>query len=496
MLKPTEDSVLQCRPGMADRSWSIQELLETYNPLPDEPLATRNAAILQVMPSAEYRYSDLSTAARLGYDFWKQLVPSRIPEQTWNYTVKIAKTYSWSLTLNQEGLFYRDISGLYGHAGLVHEQLLSDFWFYGPLLPIPDLDTRKWLVAHLRNAFRQAGSPASYAHFDLSEYPPEPEIPMQWVEGDQDRSDFVNLRGFGIEIGHTNWHDGLVYLIYISFERFANQPGAGGTSLTPEIRAEIERYLLEEKCRRERKSSRADEGAHSPPPSHDEPVDRELQAPSASAGSLRQRQAESKRLFMDNGGQTHYIYLDGFGEIYQATAAEEAAWRKELIEQYRQRIKLEDSGTILTHIARNLQLNGATDVEQLLLDAAASATPKAKQAIAQALTEACNSEKGVDILISLLEYEQEEPYWRNYVFNAFFHLRNNRAAHRFLLFCLHGNNEAHFNKAVDVFRFWGIQGDKALADPSLLKGLNWEDATAADPDFTKSLEKLTNILNH
>ena len=40
----------------------------------------------------------------------------------------------------------------------------------------------------------------------------------------------------------------------------------------------------------------------------------------------------SKELYMMNGGQKLYIYKDGFGDVYEATAAEEAEWAQEVVE--------------------------------------------------------------------------------------------------------------------------------------------------------------------
>lgn len=98
--------------------------------------------------------------------------------------------------------------------------MFSDFWFYGPLLPIPDLFLRKLLVATIRNAFIQAGSPASYKHFELFEYPEVNDSNHYWQNGDYEASDFVCVRYYGIEIGATNWRDGLAYQWFLSFEYF------------------------------------------------------------------------------------------------------------------------------------------------------------------------------------------------------------------------------------------------------------------------------------
>jgi hypothetical protein len=242
MLGFTENQVIQ-RLDNFEKTWTIPDLLESYAPLAGEPLAERNAAIRQLLPLAKELYSELSDAARLRYDFWKQLKPERIPVEHWKYTTKISDTYHWELTLTPEGVYYKDVSGVYWNPpGRVSEQILSDFWFYGPLLPIPDLKPRQWLTAHIRNAFLQAGSPAFYAHFKLFEYP-SLKNPVIWEEGDHKAQDFVCLRQYGIEIGRTTWYDGLVWLNFLSFERFLADPSAYQTYLTPKTREEISRHL-------------------------------------------------------------------------------------------------------------------------------------------------------------------------------------------------------------------------------------------------------------
>lgn len=372
-----------------EKNWSIPTLFETYNPLPGEALSTRNDAMLRSLDVATDLYSELSETARLRYDFWKQLRPNRIEQEEFKYSIKITDTYQWSLTINSEGLFYKDISGQFSpRPGTIYEQLFSDFWFYGPIMPLPDLHTRKWIIAKIRNAFIQAGSPASYQHFQFFEYPKFPVSPLQWTDGDDKVSDFVTVRDFGIEWGRTNWHDGLVYLNFLSFEHFLYVPLPEYVPITPELRSEINVLISAQIAAEKRAIAR---------PNEEEPTagltySGEHYSEKSTLTKVSDN-AESKQLFMDNGGQIHYIHLDGNGDRYSATPVEEAEWRKELLERYAQRIQVEDDGAVLTHIARNMQLNGAPNVEDLLLAAAENATPKAKQGLAQALEEVFNNDK-------------------------------------------------------------------------------------------------------
>lgn len=461
----TESAIVQTR-GSQTQTWPFPALFETHDPLPDEPLALRNTAMLQVVEMVTEQYADLSEVALLRYDFWKQLQPSRITEQRFEYTTKVTNSYQWELTINESGLFYKDISGEYNpQPGTVTEQLFSDFWFYGPKMPIPDLPIRKQLIATIRNAFLQAGSPASYKHFDLFEYPVQVGSHLNWSEGNYNRSDFVTVCAHGIEIGYSTWRDLMPYTWFMSFEHFLNVPSREGTAITPEIRAAIEAHLAQKPAQRKVEE-------------HTTPADN----------------AESKRLFMANGGNILYIHKDGFGDVYRATQVEEAAWRAELIENYSNRLKVEDNETVLAGLAQTLQYNKVENVGDLLFEAAKTAAPKAKQALAKILAEKFDPEKGAEALISLLEWEAETDYWRNYVFNSFFRMRDNRTVQNFIIQNLQGDNEIWFKKSVDVLCMWGIYGDKDLTDREMLLSLKWDDATANTPYFREILERVIKII--
>lgn len=489
MLQFNENSILQTGDGF-EKNWSIPELFECYDPLPGEPLADRNNAFQQIRYAAEEMYSELSPAARLHYEFWKQVRPQHIPEVRFEYTTKVTDTYKWELLLNPEGLYFKDISGEYGPAGTVYPQLLSDYWFFGPLMPLPELDDRKWVIAHIRNTFIQMGGPAYHGHFKLFEYP-APQISTQvWEDGDHNASDFVTLRDYGVEYGRQNWHDGLVYLNFLSFEQFQTRPDDLPQILTPDIRQGIHQYLL-------------GEASTAPLPGHEiarystkmtytHPVEVKKE-PEPLPFKVSAGDEVSKQLFMDNGGRTHYIHMDGNGDLYKATHLEEEAWRKELIEQRTQRLKVETNETVLCGIAETLLYNKATNVKEMLLERAATANDRDKQTIAIVLGRLFDDEDSVKFLVTLLELEPAD-YWRTFVFNSLFHLFKNQAAKQFIIACLKGDNEVYFKKAVDVVQMWGYSGDNKLLDKELLRGLNWEDACAADPNFNQSLEKAIKII--
>ncbi|MFN0175956.1 MAG: hypothetical protein ACKVU0_14995 [Saprospiraceae bacterium] len=386
MVYFTENNLIQESPT-GTKIWSIPELLETPNPLPDLPLFDRNAALRKAAEMANKNVDALSKTALLQLDFWKYFQPAKILECTYIYPSATNSTHRWELTINKLGLFYTDISGEYYYPpGHVFEQLFSDFWFYGPLQPIPELSMREKIVGLIRDAFLSPDGRAAGAHFELFEYPELDDSSLFWEEGDHNRKDFVAVRSNGIELGYSTWRDPQPMVWFISFERFLHEPPHPNTRFTAEIRAKIEHFL-------DRKS--------------------------------------------------------GFNRSSKEEAPEPPQ----------------------------------------------PPTPREKMDLAETMLKAdSNSEKGAEVLISLLEYDAEESYWRNYVFSYCFKLRGNKKVGNFILKCLQGDIEIHFKKAVDVLQMWGFYGDKSLQDRALLLQLNWEDATANDPEFRGALEKIVRIV--
>ncbi|MEQ1745736.1 MAG: hypothetical protein ABMA02_09940 [Saprospiraceae bacterium] len=426
MLQFTENGILQIGNG-PDKNWSVGDLLEAFEPLREEPFANRREAMLRVAEMAEGLRPELSETARLRLNFWKKLRSWKISQSTCHFETKVSLTYHWEVTINGLGIFYKDISGEYAfQPGAVSEQLLSDFWFYGPLRPVPDLPIRQALVETIKNAFDDPGDLLLNSHFELFGYP-KIELPLHWEKGDWKASDGIYVRNHGIDLSSSNWRDGPTYLGCVSFEHFLNAPPNPFSVFTPEIRADIERFLS-------RKSIFSKEGIKEP--------EQEAEPMSAPEREIRST----------------------------------------------------DDGVELVKIAQKMLAEGVPDAENLFYEVAKTAEVKAKQGLAHALAEAFNSEKAVEIYRSLLELEVHDSYWRDHVFNRFLKMRNNPAVPPFVLDCLRGDNEMHFKKALDVLRYWGAVGDTALADRNLYENLNWNDATANDPDFRAALETVGKIL--
>ncbi|MBN8676626.1 MAG: hypothetical protein J0M29_00285 [Chitinophagales bacterium] len=238
------ENILNLETASGLKSWTVQELLEMPDPLSELALAARNAALRKAAELVNKSAGEITEIVRLKADFWLQFSPGNISECTYLYTSNPDSNNHWELTINGLGLSYKDISGEYYYPpGKVTEQLFSDFWFYGPLQPLPDLRMREKIIALMREAFQDPECLAAGAHFDLFEYPALTDSGLYWEEGDHVRRDFVAVRGHGIEYGYSTWRDVQPLVGYLSFERFLYEPPPPYTAITPVMRTAIEQFL-------------------------------------------------------------------------------------------------------------------------------------------------------------------------------------------------------------------------------------------------------------
>jgi hypothetical protein len=95
----------------------------------------------------------------------------------------------------------------------------------------------------------------------------------------------------------------------------------------------------------------------------------------------------SKELYMMNGGQKLYIYTDGFGDIYQATASEEEAWKQEYIAQKLKQIDNETNSVVLNFAIESLRFHQYSDLNALLVSKIndANSSPERKIVFEKAL---------------------------------------------------------------------------------------------------------------
>jgi hypothetical protein len=445
-----------------DVFWDVERLFTTVDPLAGASAEDRIAAFDYCCTLVETRGIALSPTASDCHYFWTQLQRVHLPEVQYEYTIQDATKSQWGLQLNSLGLFFEDKNGKYnGTPGTVYHQVLSDFWFHGPSYPIPELATRQWLVAHIRNAFRQIG-PVSRKHFPLMEYPQLFENKV-WEEGNADAAAFVMLTPYGLETGRSNWHDGLVYLHFISFERMLCHASSLPASITPSIQQYIHQWLV--------------------PPSPPEPLEEDD----------RISQERMKAVYMANGGARYGIFFD-LGEAYQPDPGNEAIWKTELIETLHTRLQQSTDPDLIRNSVQTLHSLGVQETDQWLVLAGTTAAPKVRMAIAQVLREDYQNDAAVQATLSLLEFEDGSDYWLQYVFHQLANMPDHPHVKKFVWECLNGQDERKFKKAVGILQYWGMQGDHFYQDKSLITALSWEDAIADNPDFHAALRKLNKRL--
>ena len=93
----------------------------------------------------------------------------------------------------------------------------------------------------------------------------------------------------------------------------------------------------------------------------------------------------SEQLYKMNGGNKMYIHRDGFGEDYQATAEEEARWKKELIEEALARLTTEIDSVSLIARVDTLRYHEVPNLKELLIALLPRLTPAMQIAMATAL---------------------------------------------------------------------------------------------------------------
>ncbi len=454
-----------------EKTWTVSQFLESRNPLGDMPLETQNGIFEEVAQYAQDYYDELSEKARQHYDFWKNIKRSRIESRTFQYTChSISQAQSWEVTIQEDGLFYKDLSGVYKSPHESLPQLLSDFWFHGPAWPVPELDTRKWLISFIRNSFLQVGGKAYDNPFPLFTYPKQAN-PKQWNQGDYHSGSFVMLLSYGVDFGTHNFHDGLTSRGFLSLENCYTRPAAFTQLIDEPIIEEINTYTWQ--AIHKNRENRANVPIPQPPP-------------------IDQAYERSKQLYMDNGGQIHYIYLDGFGDEYRATATEEAQWKKELIEKYQKRLWEETNEHTLEHIIRGLQYHHVTDSETQLVNRAKQASLRERQAIGTVLWNAFKSDYSISILTDFLKDKSLDSYWHGYAWNSISHRKESPSAQDWIMECLQSNDLVLFRKAQEILLVWSW-GNAPLAELLASGKLAWENKIDSD-QYAQTLAELRQIL--
>jgi hypothetical protein len=332
-----------------ERIWTVEEVFNSFEPLSGESLAVRTQAIGQAIYLAEEVYQDLSPTAILHYQFWKLLQPRRIEERKFHYTIgRSDRQYAWELLVNQQGLWFTDLDGMYApQAGQVFEQVLSDFWFYGPLMPMPHADDRKWTVVQFKNAFIQVG-PVAQQHFTLLDYPSLSKT-YHWSIPEKGT---LNLHSFGLELEmQTSGHQ------FLSFERILHDTHAMNVLLGEEVVQAVQQILLK-------------------------PIDPVTEPQDDAFGQMREA-------YFSNGGMRHYIQNE-MGDAYKVDPLTELHWKRELLSQMQDKLRKLEHLSGLEYIATVMQYHGVPNIVELFQEAHKTAGAEAKLVIEKILREKLN----------------------------------------------------------------------------------------------------------
>jgi hypothetical protein len=100
----------------------------------------------------------------------------------------------------------------------------------------------------------------------------------------------------------------------------------------------------------------------------------------------------SKQLYMMNGGNKMYIYKDGFGDVYDATPAEEALWAQEVVEKALRDVDAVENSVSLSCAIDNLRFHKYPGLKELLTDKMKDTSPPRQQAFEAGLQDVIRDE--------------------------------------------------------------------------------------------------------
>jgi len=196
----------------------------------------------------------------------------------------------------------------------------------------------------------------------------------------------------------------------------------------------------------------------------------------------------SKELYMMNGGNKLYIYKDGFGDIYKATAAEEAAWSEEVVSNALKRVDKETNAIALRFAVSDLIFHGYEDIDQLLFDKMQMAAPVRKIVFASLLWTIKGYEKSFAIIYQLFLCYRDK--YIDEIFVALQDFKDNMSARNFVIDCLTGEDPVAYNKACVTVSMWSYTGMPELRAAGLPDALKQKDS----PGFSMAIAQLKQLL--
>jgi len=173
----------------------------------------------------------------------------------------------------------------------------------------------------------------------------------------------------------------------------------------------------------------------------------------------------SKELYIMNGGNKLYIWKDGYQDIYNATAGEEAAWDKEIIAAAIEQLDTQTNTVSLQFAVNTLLYHKQPGLEKLLKERLRDKNPVRQIAFANALW---NISKNINCYETIMQHlSTENNQYPDEVFAALNDFKDCKPAQDFLVHCLEQHIPALAKKAKTVIAMWAYSGIPELRDDEL-----------------------------
>ena len=114
----------------------VVEFFKMHNPFDELSLADQVQLIHSLSELVVIKYERGQQISDI-LAFWKYYPDLQIADRTFSFETKITDVSRWNLHLNKNGLIWHDLSSHYSQTNRVIEQNFADFWFYGPVYPLP-----------------------------------------------------------------------------------------------------------------------------------------------------------------------------------------------------------------------------------------------------------------------------------------------------------------------------------------------------------------------
>ncbi|MCG2615356.1 hypothetical protein LZZ85_13735 [Terrimonas sp. NA20] len=198
-------------------------------------------------------------------------------------------------------------------------------------------------------------------------------------------------------------------------------------------------------------------------------------------------QFTSRQLYMMNGGNTLYIYKDGFGDVYQATPSEEEVWKEEIIASTLKRIDTETEFTCLRAAIDTLIFHNYKGLARLLVEKMQHTSPVRIIVFATGLWLLKQYNCSFSIIYHQFLHHRNDCF--RDVFQAMIEFQDSMAARNFMIECLEGGDALLHEKACITITMWAYTGMPELRAPHLLESLRDRNA----PSFSVAVQKLQQI---